>query len=125
MSEEDRDVKLDELVLECGVTLHLIPGRQTVMTEFFGEAGGFDVLKSGGAENVTANPGTLRGFTRMFNYIAGWCVTNDVPQDVRADYEMFGGGEFATRSRWVRQIATEQEIAQLFALALALTFQRK
>jgi len=101
--------------------LHLQGVKQAIVLEFIGEAGGFEGLQGG----VTSNPGVLRNFTRLLNYIAGWGVTNEVPADVKADLAMFGGGEFATRSRWVREIMTGAEMSQLFARVLALTFRKQ
>ena len=114
MSEVER---IDELELECGVTLHLRSVKQMIVLEFVGEAGGFEALQGN-------DPGTLRNFTRLLNYIAGWGVTNDVPADVKADFAMLGGGEFAARSRWVREMMTGAEMSQLFAQVLALTFKK-
>lgn len=116
---------LTELELECGVTLELKPGKQMVLLEFLKKGGSFDAMASGEIEGGEVNPAMLSGFTDMVNYVAGWCVTNEVPKDDADELAMFGGGKRSVRSRWVRQICTEEEISQLFAQAMALTFKQE
>ena len=116
---------VNELDLECGVTLRLQPVKQTIALEFISRLGGFDALMRGDASGLTtgAKPEMMDGFIKLLNYFAGWGVSNEVPSEAQEEFSMFGGGVRSTRSRWVRDIMTTDEVSQLFARVMALTFQ--
>jgi len=117
--DQRKNDDVTKLELECGVTLNLQPVKQMIVLEFVGEAGGFDAIRDAALKE---KPETLKNFTRLFNYICGWGVTNDVPKYALDDFAMMGGGEYTIRSRWVRQMLTRDEVSQLFAQVVALTF---
>jgi len=118
--------ELEKLKLECGVTLELKPVKQTIALEFISKLGGLDALMQGDASSLAtgASPETLIGFIRLLNYFAGWGVANQVPSDARDELSMLGSGERMIRSLWVRDIMTTEEVSQLFAQVMALTFQQ-
>lgn len=114
--------ELKTLELECGVTLELQPVKSTIVLELIGDLGGFDNLSNMTADSFSDQAQAVTGFVRLLNYFAGWGVKNDPPQDVADDFAALGGGKRIVRSRWVRDIATEDEVSQLFAQVMALTF---
>jgi hypothetical protein len=116
--------ELNELRLECGVTLRLQPVKQTIALEFISRLGGFDILMRGDASQLkaSARPETMDGFVKLLNYFAGWGVANDVPQEAREEFGMLASGERSIRSLWVRDILTDDEVSQFFAQVMALTF---
>jgi hypothetical protein len=115
--------ELNELKLECGVTLKLQPVKQTIALEFISRFG-FDILMRGDASQLKANarPEVMDGFVKLLNYFAGWGVANAVPQEARDEFGMLASGERSIRSLWVRDILTPDEVSQLFAQVMALTF---
>jgi len=125
--------ELNELELECGVTLQLQPVKQTIALEFISRLGGFDILMRGtgpdgsvrrdtSALASNARPETMDGFVKLLNYFAGWGVANDVPQEAREEFGMLASGERSIRSLWVRDILTKDEVSTFFAQVMALTF---
>ena len=111
---------INELELECGVTLHLQPVKQFIVLEFIGP----QVKQGVGGPMVGLGPSVIDGNIKLLNYLAGWGVANEVPQEAREEFGMFGGGERVIRSRWVRDLMTNEEAAQFFAQVLALTFSQ-
>lgn len=116
---------INELDLACGITLRLQPVKQTIALEFISRLGGFDSLIRGDASSLAdgARPEMMDGFIKLLNYFAGWGVVNEVPSEAREEFAMFGGGARSIRSRWVRDMMTTDEVSQLFARVMALTFQ--
>lgn len=118
--------ELETLDLECGITLQLKPVKQTIALEFISKLGGFENLMRGGAESLTTNasPAMMDGFIKLLNYFTGWGVTNELPLDAREEFSMLAQGERVLRSLWVRDIMTNEEMSQLFAQVMAMTFSQ-
>ena len=113
------DNELNKLDLKCGVTLELQAVKQYIALDLLSGIGGLGNLSNVAAKSFS--PEMLPGFMKLLNYLIGWGVRNDVPEGAKSDFASFGGGERITRSMWVKDIATEDEISQLFAQILALT----
>lgn len=110
--------KIDQIELQCGVTLELQPVKSMLLLDLL------EGMKPGADGQFDIKSLSIRDLNRLMKYFCGWGVKNDVPRDQVDSVSIFGDGEHVQRAAWVRMIATETELAQVFAQVMALT-QRK
>lgn len=128
--EQDKVESVNTIVLECGITLTLREVRSTILLDLINRMGGFDVIKGskkgkpvvGAAGGVDAGKAT-DGFLKVVNYVTGWGIVDDPPEDKAQEYEFIGTfGENPVRARWVQEIATAKEISEILGRVMAMTF---
>jgi len=104
--------------LECGVVLELQAVRPMLLLDLL------EGMKKGRDGKYSASSLTglsIQSLNRLMRFLCGWGVTNEVPEDQLDSVSIFGDGEHLQRSAWVRMIATENELTDVFAQVMALT----
>ena len=125
---------MEELTLKSGMTLHLRPVKWTALWHILRQLGGPEMLE---------NPDTLMNLKggdmlkaadtteRLFNYCAGWGVSDDPPREAVEELEAMGladlGKPHLARANWLRFIALadDDEISSLIGAVLALSAKQK
>jgi hypothetical protein len=101
--------------LECGVTLELQSVRPMLLLDLL------EGVKTNGDGQVDISSLSIRSLNGIMRYFCGWGVKNEIPQDQLSAVSIFGTGEHVQRSAWVRLVATEAELGEIFARVMALT----
>jgi len=124
---------MEELQFEK-VTLHLQPVKWTALWHILRQIGGTEVLdnpdalmKLEGSDMLKAADAT----EKLFNYCAGWGVTNDPPQGAVEELTAMGLADLdkphLARANWLRFIALadDDEISSLIGAVLALSAKQE
>jgi len=120
---------MDELEFE-NVTLHLLPVKWTALWHILRQIGGTEMLDNPdalmnleGADMLKAADAT----ERLFNYCAGWGVSDDPPPEAVEELAAMGLADLdkphLARANWLRFIAlaNDDEISSLIGAVLALS----
>ena len=125
---------MEELTLKNGTVLHLRPVKWTALWHILRQIGGTklldnpdELMKLEGADALKAADTT----ERLFNYCAGWGVTDDPPQGAVEELEAMGLADLdkphLARANWLRFIALadDDEISSLIGAVLALSAKQE
>jgi len=124
---------MNELKFEK-VTLHLRPVKWTALWHILRQIGGTKLLDNPDALKELTGAGALRAADateKLFNYCAGWGVTDDPPQGAADELEALGLADLdkphLARANWLRFIALvdDDEISSLIGAVLALSAQQE
>lgn len=131
---------LRTLTLRNGTVLHLVPVNADAIFSLYNKMGLYDAL-----DKITDFDGPPEEWTKrweanlsleekvqgaqltqqLFNYCAGWGVTNDVPPEAMKELDTIGcdtSTERAARVSWLRFVLLDEgESAELIGRVMALT----
>lgn len=122
---------MDELSFE-NVTLHLKPIKWTALWHILRQIGGTELLNDPDALKDLEGADALRAADateRLFNYCAGWGVSDDPPPEAVDELAAMGLADLdkphLARANWLRFIALkdDDEISSLIGAVLALSAQ--
>ena len=115
--------KINEFEIEAGETLHLKGVSAKVLREFVDQLGGLDyIIKH--LNNVNGTEKEQQVSNRMFMYILGWGITNDVPQSAMDELELLGittKSKRVCRAHWIRAMLEPGEGSQLVSQVFLLS----
>lgn len=117
--------------LKCGVTLHLRQiNRQAVRPIMLKLGGGSTLQDPGRLRNLEgkARDQATQGANQLFNYCAGWGVTDVAPEEAVAELAEMGFNVSTTRLariNWIRYLLLEDEEEGGELVGAVLTYSSK
>ena len=115
----DGNENLAEFKIEAGETLQLKGVSAKVLREFIEEMGGFEkVLENQSGDEALAN--------RLFMYVAGFGVRNELPEYANDELELLGiksKSERVKKAHWIRSILNNKECSDLLSRIFLLSVE--
>ena len=120
---------MDIFTLRCGTVLHLQSVRPAAVRHLLLQFGNVDMFEH--PEALLELEGKARGRAieateKLYNYVAGWGVTDDPPDEALAELEAIGldvGNERRARADWLRflEIVDDEEMGELIGAVMILS----
>ena len=133
---DESEVREDEMEegtfeLRCGVTLHLKQVNRQALRPIMLKLGGSSTLQD--PERLRDLEGealarATRGIEQLFNYCAGWGVTDEAPAEAIEELTEMGfnvGTARLARINWIRYLLVEDEIEAGEIVGAVLTYSSK
>ena len=125
---------MNELTLKSGMVLHLQPVKWTALWHILRQIGGTEMLDNPDALMNLKGGDMLKAADateKLFNYCAGWGVSDDPPREAVEELEVMGLADLdkphLARANWLRffALADDDEISSLIGAVLALSAKQE
>lgn len=120
---------MNTFTLKSGTVLHLQPVRPAAVRHLLLQFGNVDMFEN--PEALLELKGKAQGKAiaateKLYNYVAGWGVTDDPPDEALGELEAIGldvGNERRARADWLRFLLIEddEEMGELIGAVLILS----
>lgn len=120
---------MDTFPLRSGTVLHLQPVRPAAVRHLLLQFGNVNMFENPEALlelKGKAQAKAIEATEKLYNYVAGWGVTDDPPDEALAELEAIGldvSNERRARADWLRflEIEDDEEMGELIGAVMVLS----